>query len=557
MSDFARLADLLFPNITETPADLEKRFPARPAGQIVTRIAPSPTGFLHIGTVFTAFVNERMAHGNGTGERGVFFLRIEDTDDKREVTGAARDITEGLKKFGITFDEGPIGADGADVGVYGPYTQSQRATLYHTAAKEMVRHGFAYPCFLTSEELEDIRTAQTTSKQPTGVYGRYATWRDATFAEVEKKITSGAPYVLRLRVPDDAPVRVTVEDLVRGKVETSNNYADTVLLKQNGIPTYHFAHCVDDYLMKTSHVIRADEWFPSLPLHLQLFSCMGWKAPAYAHISPLMKADGGSRRKLSKRKDPEANVEWFFSRGYPADGILEYLANIANSGFEDWHKAHIDKSWQNFSFHLQDMNPAGALTDLVKMDFVCQEWIARQSNETFFANVVAWANAYRPDFAPLLQKYPDYAREALCIERGTPKDPKRYHKWEDAVPQVRAFFDEEYSGLLDAGLTELPTIDKAVIRAFVEDYAASFTIPATEEAWFTQLKEIAKRHKFAEGNAQFKEGGYIGKIGDAAGILRVALLASRVTPNLWWSLRVMGADRAKKRFEMLVGKLGS
>lgn len=554
--DHSALAELLFPAVKETPADLAKRFPARPAGQTVTRIAPSPTGFLHIGSVFTAFVNERFAHGDGAGARGTFYLRIEDTDDKREVAGAALDITDGLKKFGISFDEGPIGPSGEEVGAYGPYTQSKRAAIYHATAKEMVRRGFAYPCFLAAAELEDIRTAQTAGKQPTGVYGRYATWRDASLEDVKAKLGASAPYVLRLRVPDDAPVRVTVEDVIRGKVEMADNYADTVLLKTNGIPTYHFAHVVDDHLMGTSHVVRADEWFPSLPLHLQLFGCMGWKAPTYAHVSPLMKSEGGSKRKLSKRKDPEANVEWFFSRGYPADGILEYLVNIASSKFEDWKKADASRSWRDFSFRLEDMNAAGALTDLTKMDFVCQEWIAKLPNDAFFAGVRTWAKAYNPAFLALLEKNSEYAQAALCIERGGAKDPKRYHKYEDAVPQVRAFFDEEYPALLEVGIAELPAIEKSAAKAFAEDYAASFSIGETEEAWFAQMKEIAKRHKFAEGNAQFKEGGYVGKVGDAAGILRVGLLASRVTPNLWWSLKVLGADRAKARLAGLAAKLG-
>ena len=550
------LADLLFPSVTDAPADLEARFPARPAAGPVTRIAPSPTGFLHIGSVFTAFVNERFAHGDGTGPRGTFYLRIEDTDDKREVAGAARDITDGLKKFGITFDEGPIGPDGAEVGAYGPYTQSKRAAIYHACAKDMVRRGFAYPCFLTAAELEEVRAAQTAGKQPTGVYGRYAAWRDAAEADVKAKLESGAPYVLRLKVPEDAPTRVAVTDLVRGKVETANNFIDVPLLKSNGIPTYHFAHVVDDRLMRTTHVIRADEWFPSLPLHLQLFACMGWDAPSYAHISPLMKADGGSKRKISKRKDPEANVEWFFSKGYPADGLLEYLINIANSRFEDWKRQDPSRSWRSFAFRLEDVNPAGALTDLVKMDVVCQGLLSGLSDDALFDNVRAWAASYAPDFSALLEKHPDYAQGALSIERGGAKDPKRYHKYEDAVPQIRAFFDELYPALLDAGVAELPALDKAAIKAFVEDYAASFSIGDAEDAWFAQMKEVAARHKFAESNAQFKEGGYVGKIGDAAGILRVALLGSRVTPNLFLSLRVLGYDRAKARLAALAAKLG-
>lgn len=552
--DHAKLADLLFPAVTETPADLEKLFPRRRAGTVATRIAPSPTGFLHIGTVFTAFVNERIAHGAG----GTFYLRIEDTDDKREVENAARDILEGLKRFGIGFDEGAIGPDGADVGAYGPYTQSRRARFYHACAKDLVRRGLAYPCFLSEKELEDIRAAQQEAKQPLGVYGRYAANRELPMEEVEKKVAAGERYVLRLRVPDDEPVRVTVEDLIRGKVEIANAFQDVVLLKKNGIPTYHFAHCVDDHLMRTTHVIRADEWFPSLPLHLQLFRLMGWEAPKYAHISPLMKADGGSKRKISKRKDPEANVEWFFSKGYPTEGILEYLGNIANSGFEDWKRQDPSRGWDSFPFRLEDMNPAGALTDLVKMDGVCQEWVSRLPAGAFFARVREWAARYNPEFSALLEKHPDYASAALNIERGTPKDPKRYHKFEDAVAQTWAFFDENWPAAFEKGAAELPKENRAELRGFVSAALESCANPdETEEAWFAGMKAFGKEHKFAEGNAQFKEGGYVGKVGDAMGALRIGLLGSRVTPNLWHTLRAMGPERVRARLSKLAETLAA
>lgn len=337
------LANLLFPSMAFTPESLEILYPARSVST-VTRFGPSPTGFLHIGGVYTSLLSERIAHLNG----GVFYLRVEDTDDKREIEDGVSMIIEGLTHFGITIDEGPIGPGGADIGSYGPYTQSQRGAIYQTYVKELVARGMAYPCFLGEDETAAIREEQTIAKQPLGIYGSYSPWRVATLEEIQTAIAEGKKYVLRFRAHGNPSKRVKLSDEIRGDIEMQDNFMDAVLLKQTGIPTYHLAHVVDDHLMRTTHVMRGEEWIPSYPLHIQLTEVLGFQAPKYVHIAPLCKAEGGNKRKLSKRKDPEANIEFFFQEGYPIEALIDYMFGIMDSGYEAWRLENPTASYKDY-----------------------------------------------------------------------------------------------------------------------------------------------------------------------------------------------------------------
>lgn len=342
------LANLLFPSLPHTPESLELLYPARSV-PMVTRFGPSPTGFLHIGGVYTSLLNERITHLNG----GIFYLRVEDTDDKREIENGVSMITEGLARFGITIDEGPIGPDGSDIGSYGPYTQSKRGSIYQTYVKELVVRGVAYPCFLGEDETTAIREEQTLAKQPMGIYGSYSPWRVATLEEVIEALAEGKKYVLRFRAHGNPSKRVKLHDEIRGDIEMQDNFMDTVLLKQTGIPTYHLAHVVDDHLMRTTHVIRAEEWIPSFALHIQLTEALGFQTPKYLHIAPLLKADGGGKRKLSKRKDPEANVEFFFMEGYTVEALIDYMLGIMDSRYEAWRAENSTGDFQTYPLTIE------------------------------------------------------------------------------------------------------------------------------------------------------------------------------------------------------------
>ena len=357
--DYQVLANLLFPNVTDTPDALEEKFPPReyPEGAVITRMAPSPTGFVHLGNLVQGLTSERMAHQSG----GVLFLRVEDTDAKREVAGAVEVLIDTLKHYGINFDEGAT-HDG-DSGNYGPYRQRQRANIYHVYAKKLVSEGQAYPCFCTEEELAAMREQQEANKETTGYYGKYAMWRDRTMEDVQAQLNAGNPWVLRFRSTGSIENQFKFDDLVKGKLTITENDVDHVLLKSDGIPTYHFAHDVDDHLMRTTHVVRGDEWLPTLPFHIQLFKALGFKLPKYVHIGPLMKMDGTSKRKLSKRKDPELALTFYKAEGFPVKAVYEYIMTILNSNFEDWRRANPDAPTDDFKFSPKKLNPAGSLFD--------------------------------------------------------------------------------------------------------------------------------------------------------------------------------------------------
>ena len=424
--DYAALAGLLFPNVTDTPQSLEEKYPPRqlPEGAVVTRMAPSPTGFVHLGNLVMGLTAERMAHQSN----GILFLRVEDTDAKREVPGAVEVLIETLKHYGISFDEGAT-IDG-DNGSYGPYRQRQRAGIYHVYAKQLVEQGMAYPCFCTEEELSAMRAQQEANKETTGYYGKYALWRDRALEDIQAQLAEGNSWVLRFRSTGSVENQFKFDDLVKGKLTITENDVDHVLLKSDGIPTYHFAHAVDDHLMRTTHVVRGDEWLPTLPFHIQLFKALGFKLPKYVHIGPLMKMDGTSKRKLSKRKDQELALTFYKAAGFPVEAVYEYIMTVLNSNFEDWRRANPTAPSDDFTFSPKKLNPAGSLFDYAKLTDVSKNEIAKMDSAKVYTLLTEWAGEYDPEFAELLCRNPDYAKSILAIGRGGKKPRKDLATWD-------------------------------------------------------------------------------------------------------------------------------
>lgn len=537
-----RIADLLLPEVTMTRDDLEAKFPPRKE-TMVTRFAPSPTGYLHVGGIYMSMICERLAHA----ENGVFFLRIEDTDDKREIADGVGTIVRGMKKFDLGVDEGPVGPDFSDVGNYGPYAQSQRVAFYHVFVKELIKKGMAYPCFMTEEELEAVRTEQTSMKLVPGMYGAFAKWRDADASEIEKAIAENRPRVIRFRAPVGLRARRNVFDELRGNMEMDDNYLDIVLLKKNGVPTYHLAHVVDDYLMRTTHVIRAEEWIPSMPLHFQLFEALDLPRPKYVHCAALLKIDGGNKRKLSKRKDPEANVEFFFEQGYLKDSLIDYLANIADSGYEVWKAANPDKEFSDYELKIERFPKAGALFDMGKLDSINKERLSVIGKEEFAKICLEWAKSYDKDLALLMEKHPDLAFRALNIERLSEKDPKRFAKISDIRAQLALFFPETFEELRKNAPAYPENVPADVRAKFLSAYAEAYDPSMDKDSWFAHLKEFGKPFGFAATGEEFKAGGYIGRVGDLAMMLRIALCASKSTPDLYETLLALGVGEVKRR----------
>ena len=485
--DYQALADLLFPNVTDTPESLEARFPVRnvPEGAVVTRMAPSPTGFVHLGNLVQGLTSERMAHQSG----GVLFLRVEDTDAKREVPGAVEVLIDTLKHYGIQFDEGAT-HDG-DNGIYGPYRQRQRAAIYHVYAKKLVSEGQAYPCFCTEEELAAMREKQEANKETTGYYGPYAMWRDRSMEDIQAQLDAGNPWVLRFKSMGSIENQFKFDDLVKGKLTITENDVDNVLLKSDGIPTYHFAHAVDDELMHTTHVVRGDEWLPSLPFHIQLFKALGFKLPKYVHIGPLMKMDGTSKRKLSKRKDPELALTFYKAEGFPVKAVYEYIMTILNSNFEDWRRANPDAPAETFKFSPKKLNPAGSLFDYAKLTDVSKNVISKMDAETVYTLLTEWANEFDPDFGAKLASDPAYATSILAIGRGGKKPRKDLAVWKDAKDYMGFFYDEYLEKPVYAEKFEKATIVEALNR-FLE----KFDINDDSGIWFNKVKEITTEMGF-------------------------------------------------------------
>ncbi|MBE6975047.1 MAG: glutamate--tRNA ligase, partial [Ruminococcaceae bacterium] len=479
--DHQALAELLFPHVTDTPADVQARYPHRDLseGAIVTRMAPSPTGFVHLGNLVMGLTAERMAHQSG----GVLFLRVEDTDAKREVPGAVEVLINTLKHYGIQFDEGAV-IDG-DNGHYGPYRQRQRASIYHVFAKQLVLEGKAYPCFCTEEELAAMREQQEAAKENFGYYGKYATWRDRPLEDIQAQLAAGNPWVLRFRSEGSIENQFKFDDLVKGKLTITENDIDHVLLKSDGIPTYHFAHAVDDELMRTTHVVRGDEWLATLPFHIQLFKALGFKLPKYVHIGPLMKMDGTSKRKLSKRKDPELALTFYKAEGFPVKAVYEYIMTVLNSNFEDWRRANPDAPTDDFKFSPKKLNPAGSLFDYAKLVDVSKNVISRMTAEEVYGLLTEWALEFDPDFGAKLAADPTFATAILAIGRGGKKPRKDLAVWKDAKDYMGFFYDE----YLTAPVFD-EKFDKATVKTVLEKFVASYDPADDSTAWFDKVKAI-------------------------------------------------------------------
>ena len=546
--DYQALADLLFPNVTDTPEALEESFPCRtlPEGAVVTRMAPSPTGFVHLGNLVQGLTAERMAHQSG----GILFLRVEDTDAKREVPGAVEVLINTLKHYGISFDEGAT-IEG-DSGNYGPYRQRQRATIYHVYAKKLVSEGQAYPCFCTEEQLAAMRETQEANKETTGYYGKYAMWRDRDMANIQAQLDAGNPWVLRFKSTGSIENQFKFDDLVKGKLTITENDVDHVLLKSDGIPTYHFAHAVDDHLMRTTHVVRGDEWLPTLPFHIQLFKALGFKLPKYVHIGPLMKMDGTSKRKLSKRKDPELALTYYKAEGFPVEAVYEYIMTLLNSNFEDWRRANADVAADTFKFSPKKLNPAGSLFDYAKLTDVSKNVIARMDAAKVYELLTEWAREFDPDFAAKLKADPGFAKAILAIGRGGKKPRKDLAVWKDAKDYMGFFYDD----YLQAPVFD-EKFDNATIVDVLNRFLEKFDINDDSALWFDKVKTITEEIGFTTDMKAYKADptAFKGTVADVSTFIRQAVTGKTNSPDLYTVMQILGNDRTVARIRETIERL--
>lgn len=548
----SKIIEKLFSEELPMISEIEKRYPPRKLkeGAMVTRIAPSPTGFMHIGSLYTALISERLAHQS----EGVFFLRIEDTDKKREVGGASDLITKSLGHYGVKIDEGEI-APGSEIGQYGPYKQSDRAKLYKSYVKSLVETGLAYPCFCSHEELEEMRAMQEAQGVRPGYYKQWAKWRDRSEQDVIQTLEEGNSFVIRFKSNGDFNRKIVVNDVLKGTRELSENDQDVVIMKSDGLPTYHMAHIIDDHLMGTTHVLRGDEWLSSTPLHLQLFEAIKWTPPVYGHISPIQKMEGLSKRKLSKRKDPEANVAYYEEQGYPQDAVIEYLLNLANSNFEDWRKTNPDKNNSEFQLAFNKLsNSSGALFDFNKLNSISKEVIARYSAEEVFNKSLEWAERYDLELVEMMNNNSEYVMKILNIERSSEaKVRKDLSKWSDVKREMEYFFNEKFSLSKEDLMQSLSEISFNDIKKVVESFTQNYNENDSKEIWFEKIKEIARQTGYAENVKTFKENPerYKGNVADIAKIFRVLLTGRIQTPDLHSIMQVMGKDRVFKRLSII------
>ena len=559
--DYNKLAELLFPHITTLPADMEAKYPQRnlPEGAKVTRFAPSPTGFVHFGGLFPSTVAERLAHQSG----GVFYLRIEDTDAKREVEGAAEGLIKTLATYGIHFDEGAIldeNGNVTDKGDYGPYKQSMRGPIYQTYAKQLVREGKAYPCFSTEEELDELQQVNKKEAIKNTEWQAEAESRRAemlarrsfTMEEVEEHLAAGHPFVLRILANGDPEKKTKFTDLVRGALEIPENDEDFVLLKSDGIPTYHFAHAVDDHLMGTTHVIRGEEWLPSLAKHIQLFNYLGFKLPKYMHISQIMRLDeNGNKKKLSKR-DMGANMDDYTGMGYSPEAVCEYVMTLLNSNYEEWHAKNADKPYTEFPFNIKKMSVSGCLFDFNKLGDVSKNIISRMTADEVYEKLLAWAKNFDPAFAEALADA-DYAKKILAIGRGGKKPRKDLATWVDAKPYMGFFYDNYYA-LVDSYPTGFANEDiKTALVKFLETYDAADEM----NVWFDKIKKIADELGFASDMKAYKAdpSAFKGSVADISAFIRVAVTGKQNAPDLYTVMQILGEARTRARIEAQITAL--
>jgi len=548
------LAELIFPEVKDTIEDLEKRYPPRdlPNGAEVTRFAPSPTGFLHLGSLFTSMICRKVATQSG----GVFFVRLEDTDQKREIEGSGKQLLDQLHIFNVVPDEGYLGDH--EEGNYGPYVQSKRALIYKTAIKYLISIGRAYPCFCSQEELNAIREAQEKEKLTPGYYAEFAKCRNLTNEERVERIKRGEPYVIRFRSNGNHLNKIPVKDLVRGEFEIAQNDQDIVILKSDGLPTYHFAHCVDDHFMRTTSVIRGEEWIASLPIHVELFEAMGWKAPNYCHVPVIMKLDdNGNKRKLSKRLDKEAAVSYFIEDGYSPLAVIMYLTTIANSNFEAWILEHKFVNMDEFVFSFDKMNHDGALFDIGKVNFFSREILGRMKLDDIYNFAVDYANKYNPTLKALIDYNPDYFRSILNIEREKENPRKDYDKLGDIAPFISFFYSDKYAEIAKNSLVFNEKFKKEDIILVLQNIKDRLVIEQDEQSWFASMKEIGESIGFAGSGKIYKQNpeAYKGSVSDVAEMLRIALTTRKNSPNLYCVMNILGKEECDKRIDFVISLL--
>lgn len=541
MTDKLKLAELLFPHINKTPEDYEALYPPRKLkeGARVTRFAPSPTGFLHFGNLFTCLVSYKTAKATD----GVFYVRVEDTDQKRKVDGAIEVMLKGLSVYGIVPDEGVV-AEGEEKGVYAPYYQSRRKDIYQAFAKRLVEEGLAYPCFMSAEELDEIR-AQQESESIKGIWGKWAKHRDLSLEEIERRINAGEPWTLRLKSPGTPEGKCFFDDMIKGKIEMPENVQDVVILKSDGIPTYHFAHAVDDHLMRTTYVVRGDEWISSTPIHLQLFKVLGFKPPKYAHVAPIMKEENGGKRKLSKRKDPEAAVTYYAEEGYPSESVNEYMLTLANSNFEDWRRTNQNEALEKFPFNLKKMSVSGALFDMVKLTDVSKNVICKMPAKQVFDLSYAWAKEYCPELAALYEQDTARATAILNIDRENKKPRKDIAKWSDIPDYISYMFPETFKPNYELTGNATPALAVKVL----EKYIGAVNLCDDKDAWFERIKALCPEVGCTPNVKEYKAEPerFDGHVGDVSTVIRVALTGRTNTPDLFAITALLGEDEVKAR----------
>ena len=544
-------ADILLPGVKHTWEEYEKMYPERDLkeGAIVTRYAPSPTGFVHIGALLVSFLSSKFAKQTG----GINYLRIEDTDQERSIENGVSSIIDSLKSFGIEFDEGVI-SEKEEKGSYGPYIQSKRKDIYQAYAKKLIEEDLAYPSFASKEELDEIRREQELSKQRLGYYGRWAKDRFISHEEAIKRIENGDKYIIRIKSPGDFYNKIKVNDLIKGTMEMPENDIDEVIIKSDGIPTYHFAHAVDDHLMHTTHVIRGDEWLSSLPKHIQLFQMLGFKVPKYAHIAPLTKNDNGQIRKLSKRKDPEAAVTYFTEAGVPKEAIMLYLATVANSNFEGWLDQNPNGNIDDFKFDFKKCSAsAGSLFDLPKLYNISKNYISRLSKEEVYERALQYSKKYDKEFYEILLKYPDYSKEIFNIEREQKKPRKDYEKFSDIKDYVWYMYDEFFNSIEKEyewqKITDKEEI-KNILNTYINDY---YDENDDKDTWFSKIQDLSNSLGYAGNMKDYKENPekFKGNVADVSTVIRVALTTKSQTPDLYELLRLLGKDKIKMRFNQI------
>ncbi len=549
-----QLANLIFPDIKDTIEDLEKRYPLRqlPEGAEVTRFAPSPTGFLHTGSLFTSLICRKVA----SQSKGVFYVRLEDTDQKREIEGSGEQLLEQLKIFDIVPDEGYLGDH--EKGLYGPYIQSQRADIYKVAIKYLIEQGRAYPCFCTPEQLALDRQEQEKQKLNPGYYGEFARCRNLSNDERAERIRNGESYIIRFKSNGDHTKKIMVKDLIRGEFEIAQNDLDIPILKGDGLPTYHFAHCVDDHFMRTTTVIRGEEWIASLPIHVELFEAMGWKAPRYAHLPVIMKLDeNGNKRKLSKRKDIEAAVSYFLEDGFPPEALIMYLMTIANSNFEEWIFNQKFDNMQDFKFSFDKMSLDGALFDMGKFCFFAREILGKMNKQEITERALAYAKEYKPELFELINRNPDFFGDIMNIEKDKENPRKDYEKFGDLIERIGFFYEEHYDEILR---NPLPFNEKATKEDIVEILEAlkeGLSLKQDEQSWFANMKDIAVKHGYAGNRGEYKANpeSFKGLVGDVAEILRITLTGRKNSPNLYYVMRILGKKECDKRIDKVISLL--